>query len=309
MQSPTSLEKRTNVRIKSWPLRAVRAGLLALEAGSPELAAHVGEHLMFRTTRRHPHRAERELLARGRRFVVRDGGSRVVGWSFGEGPVVMLVHGWNGRGGQLGSFVDPLVAAGFRAVIFDAPGHGESEGSSSSLVEFANAFDAVLDVVRPTFGPAHAVIAHSMGAPSVIHAMSRFQRADATSQERGLRELGLPVGRFALIAPPIDVRDFVRVFSRIVGFGDSTREELGRRVEARFDVRLEDLYAPAVARTLRAPVLVVHDEDDAEVPLRCGRLLAESWPGAELDVTRGLGHTKILRDPGVVDRIVRFVTA
>jgi pimeloyl-ACP methyl ester carboxylesterase len=33
------------------------------------------------------------------------------------------MHGWGGWRGQLGSFVEPLVAAGFRVIAFDVP-HG-----------------------------------------------------------------------------------------------------------------------------------------------------------------------------------------
>src|SRR5262249_6361441 len=121
MQHEASLpNKRTNVRFDAWAFRAVRAGLLALEAGSPDLAAMFGEQVMFRTTRRASSKAERELLARGERLDVVVGGARLAAWTFGEGPTVLLVHGWNGRGSQLGAFVEPLVSAGYRAVLFDA---------------------------------------------------------------------------------------------------------------------------------------------------------------------------------------------
>jgi len=51
----------------------------------------------------------------------------------------------------------------------------------------------------------------------------------------------------------------------------------------------------------------VHDEEDRDVPIRCGEVYARHWPGASLVRTRGLGHRRILRDDGVVRAIVRFV--
>jgi len=36
---------------------------------------------------------------------------------WGKGPTVMLVHGWSGRGAQLGELVEPLVAAGDRPAL------------------------------------------------------------------------------------------------------------------------------------------------------------------------------------------------
>src|SRR5262249_24762467 len=41
-------------------------------------------------------------------------------------PAVLLVHGWGGRGVQMGAFVEPLRARGYRVVWFDQPGHGAS---------------------------------------------------------------------------------------------------------------------------------------------------------------------------------------
>ncbi|HEY4121358.1 MAG TPA: alpha/beta fold hydrolase [Byssovorax sp.] len=304
--SMSGSNKSTNVRAFTIE-RAVRAGLHAVEAASPPLAAAIGERLMFHTLRARRRDDERAVLARGRRFEVESRAGRVVAWSFGEGPLVVLVHGWNGRGGQLRAFVDPLVERGARVVLFDAPGHGSSAGSESSLVDFADALDAVLDEARPAFGPAQAVIAHSMGGAAVTYAMSRTKRSPATSLDRGIRDTGLPVRRFAFVAPPIDVRDFVRGFRRRFDLTEETERALGRRLVARFSLDLAELYAPALAEELTAPLLVVHDADDREVPLRCGETLAAAWPGAELEVTHGLGHTRVLRDPGVIERISDFV--
>jgi len=48
-----------------------------------------------------------------------------------------MVHGWNGRGAQLGAFAPELVRVGFRVVTFDTPAHGRS------------AVLGVLDELRP----------------------------------------------------------------------------------------------------------------------------------------------------------------
>ncbi len=145
-----------------------------------------------------------------------------------------------------------------------------------------------------------------MGGAAVTFAMSRHTREPSPEHERALRT-PLPVRRFAFVAPPIDVRDFVRGFSRLSGIGPETQLELTRRIESRFSLRLEDLHAPTLARELEAPLLIVHDEGDREVPVRCGRELAEAWPGARLTITHGLGHTRILRDPAVIAELTAFV--
>ena len=50
----------------------------------------------------------------------------------------LLVHGWEGRGAQLGSLVGPLVEAGLSVVAFDAPAHGDSPGNRLYLTDEAD---------------------------------------------------------------------------------------------------------------------------------------------------------------------------
>ncbi len=288
-------------------LRALRAGFGLLSSAAPALAARFGAEVMFRTTRRSPPDWERELLGRGRRFEVLTAWGSLPAWSFGEGPVVLLVHGWNGRGSQLGAFVAPLVRSGHKVITFDAPGHGNAPGSSSSLLHFADAVEAVVDAVRPVFGRVRAVIAHSMGGPATVLAMSRFAKRRAPETERALEDARLPAERFVFIAPPVDVRDFIAGFARLVALGDESRALLAQRIEARFGVGLDELAAPVLARGLSGPLLVVHDANDREVPLSRGRRLAEAWRGSRLVVTEGLGHVRILDDARILAEVSDFV--
>jgi pimeloyl-ACP methyl ester carboxylesterase len=148
-----------------------------------------------------------------------------------------------------------------------------------------------------------------MGGAATTYAMRRFQETPATRLTRALRETGLPSRRFAFVAPPVDMRDFVRSATSLLGVGAATRDRVQALAEARLGVALADLYAPRAARSLHAPLLVLHDEDDREVPLACGRALAHAWPGAELEVTRGLGHHRIVWDAGVTGTIAAFVAS
>jgi pimeloyl-ACP methyl ester carboxylesterase len=286
---------------------AVTAGLRVLSETWPAAGAVLSAKLMFRTRRRALRAAERDLLATAQAFDVYSRAGKVRAYAWGAGPTVVLVHGWNGHAAQLGPMVGPLLEAGYRVVSFDAPGHGASPGHESSMIHFADALDAVLDEVRPPFGLVHAVVAHSMGGAATTYAMGRRQRAPNAGLERAMRETNLPVRRFVFLAPPINARDFVRGFVRRTGIGVSASGALSAHIEARFGVPLADLDTLTIAPSLKAPLLVIHDEEDREVPLGCGQALSEAWPGSHLEVTRGLGHMRILRDAVVVQRIADFV--
>ena len=119
--------------------------------------------------------------------------------------------------------------------------------------------------------------------------------------------LGPLAPRLVMVAPPIDLRDFTRSLSRVLGLPEDVRGRVHRRLSARFGVPIEEVRAERLASTMRGSLLVVHDEDDREVPIACGEAIARAWPGAELVRTRGLGHQRVLRDPATLQTIVRFV--
>jgi pimeloyl-ACP methyl ester carboxylesterase len=285
-----SMQKRTAVRSRQapWRVRALRPALGALSAVSPALAARVAER-MFLTPPRHPapdH--ERAALATARREVVH-AASPITTWSWGQGPAVLLVHGWGGRAGQLASFVRPLRERGIGVVALDAPGHGSSPGRESSLLAFVDAIRAVAESV----GPLRAVIAHSIGAAATATALRDGLRADAA----------------VFLAPPSDLALQADIILDTLGFGRRARALMQERVEHRLGVPWSALDVQRFAPRMRTPLLVIHDREDAEVPWQEGALIAQAWPGATLSTTSGLGHRRLLRDPGVVREAVGFVCA
>jgi predicted alpha/beta hydrolase family esterase len=265
---------------------AVRAGVGALEAVAPALAERVAERL-FMTPPRHPQpAAERAALEGAEPFALDVGGTTVRGRRMGEGPAVLLVHGWGGRGGQLAAFAPPLVAAGCAALVFDAPGHGESGGRTADLPRVAGAIRAVAG----RFG-ARAAVAHSFGAAALTLALHR----------------GLALDAAVLIGAPRTPRQFLDSFCAALGLGEAARDRVRRRVEQRVGIPVEDLEVPRLASPLEVPSLVVHDRADAEVPFADGAAIAAAWTGARLLATDGLGHRRILRHPAVVGEVASFV--
>jgi pimeloyl-ACP methyl ester carboxylesterase len=271
----------TNVRFFMWRLAFRILGRL-----EPALAAAAAERLFFAPGR--PRRSRGQmLLEQGQRLQVPFGSRRLAAWRWGRGPVVVLLHGWSGRAAQLTSFVAPLVGRGFSVVALDAPGHGRSGRGLSSAPEFARALRAVVDAV----GGAAGVVAHSLGAAAAVLAASD----------------GLAVGRLVLLAPPANPPAWVGRFVTRLGIPPDVVDRMRRRSERRIGLRWDQLDITALAASGTAPLLVVHDREDAEVPLRDGVAIAGAWKGSRLIQTAGLGHNRILRDPNVVARAVAFL--
>jgi pimeloyl-ACP methyl ester carboxylesterase len=286
----------------TWAERVAAFAIRALELGSPQLAARLGANWLFRTRRGHPHPQERDVLSLAEPLQVESPAGRVTAFRWGAGPPVLLVHGWNGRASQLGAFVPPLVSAGYQVVAFDAPGHGASAGSHSSMIAFADALDAVIAAACPFFERVHGIIAHSLGGAAVALALHRRSR-----HTEG--EPAIDAARLVFIAPPIDPHDFSRELASAIGLGDDTRRAIDAIVEQRLGAPLDDLYGPRLARAMRTPLLVQHDLHDRVVPFAYGRMLTQAWPGAALRTTLGLGHNRILRDADSVHAAVDFIVA
>ncbi|PYQ50020.1 MAG: alpha/beta hydrolase [Acidobacteria bacterium] len=283
--------KSTNVRQRRRrpPVPLLwRAGLAIGSRVAPALAGRVAETLFFTPPRPRPRPSTDPLPAGARHRLVATPAGEVAVWSWGRGPAVYLLHGWGGRAQQLGALVAPLVDRGFRVVALDAPGHGASAGRRSSGPEFARSLAAVVE----RFGPAHAVIAHSLGAAATVFAM---------------RE-GLAVGRLVFVGPPADPLVWAHRFAAALGLTRAAREELQRQSERRLRARWADLpLLPVRGLPEPPPLLVVHDRDDREVPWQDGAAIAAAWPGARRVDTVGLGHQRILRDPAVVQAVAEFV--
>ena len=268
-------------------LCALRTSFGTLELVSPGLAGVCAEALLrlpplCRTTRR-----ERRLLATGKSCPLRLGSRRLAVWRWGEGPAVLLVHGWGGHSGRLAEFVAPIVERGCAAVAFDAPGHGASPGRGGMLFEFAAAIREIENAEGGLFG----VVGHSLGASAAALAIQDGVRAE----------------RAVFLAPAAALETYLDRFARRLGVGRKGRESLKRRIERRYGVRCDRVRAAATPGSRRVALLVIHDARDSRVPPRDGRAFARAWPQARLVLTRGLGHHRILRDPTVIRRAADFL--
>jgi pimeloyl-ACP methyl ester carboxylesterase len=186
--------------------------------------------------------------------------------------------------------VAPLTDAGYSVVAFDAPGHGASAGRLSSLPQFIAAIETVARELGDD-GTFAGIVAHSMGAAATTLAMSR----------------GLRAGRVVFLAPAVDPIGYTERFAEIVGLTPDILDRMRRSIERRFGQSWDDFEVLGPAAKMTTPLLVFHDREDRDVEWTNGGAIASAWPGAELVSTSGLGHRRIVHDPGVVARAVSFL--
>ena len=266
-------------------LWAIRTAFRTVGAVAPGIAARWAETLFCTPPARRD--GDEDFIATGSRFTITSQGQQLAGWQWGDGPAVLLVHGWGSRASRLGGVAAALVDAGFRVVAYDAPAHGESTGRFASLPEFARALGDVAEAVGPIYG----LVGHSLGGAAVAMAMRH----------------GLTARRAVLIAPPADVRIFSDLFARALAISPTVQRTMHRNLERRLRIVWEDLHIPTLVRELPASALIIHDRDDADVPYHHGEEIVGAWAGSRLESTSGLGHRALLRDPAVIAWSVEFL--
>ena len=208
-----------------------------------------------------------------------------------EGPVVLLAHGWGGHAGQMLPLAEALAEHGLQPVLVEMPAHGRSAGAVSNLPQFARVLEYVAARLQQISGePLRAVVAHSLAANAAAFAASR----------------GLSTQRLVLLAPPASPREYTRLFAHVFGLTETTRAAMQSRIEEREGVLMPQFEPEAVGPRVRMPTLVVHDQGDSINRFVDGQAFAHAVRGAELLATEGLGHRKILKDAGVISRVVMF---
>lgn len=198
-------------------------------------------------------------------------------------PLVLLVHGWGGHAGQMLPLAEALHAAGLQPVLLEFPGHGASDGWSSTLPQFLRA----LEYVAVRLGDLHAVVAHSLGALAAAAAVGR----------------GLATQRLVLLAPSPSPLQVTSWFAGSFGLDASALARFRGHIEAREGLPLSIFEPERLGPRLAVPSLLVHDLGDRTAPFATSQKLLTLAPRAQLTAVEGLGHRRLLTDAAVMARV------
>jgi 3-oxoadipate enol-lactonase len=236
----------------------------------------------------------------------------------GDGPPVMLLHGWTF---DLQMW-DPQVAAlrdEFRLVRFDRRGHGLSAGKPDSQQDAAD----IAALCRHLKLDRVALIGMSQGARAALRFASQ-----APQQVTALILDGPPSFDQTAVDDDVPMAHF-RDLARKRGLAAFRREWRGHalvqlcteaaqmqqlvdRMIARYPGReLLDTHAPATViaplqlQRIRAPALVLSGAYDLPSRMQAARLLCTLLPGAEHVILADAGHLINLDQPALYSQLCR----
>lgn len=207
---------------------------------------------------------------------------------------VLVVHGWASRTEFMKAIVEGLRGANYRVVSLDLPGHGQSGGRQLNMV---NALEA-LRVAGEWFGPFAAVVGHSFGGAVAVNAVA--------GSVKGIPPLAAE--RLVLIAAPSSMPAVFEGFAKLVNLGRRSYRTFAGRVEKIAGHPLDHYVGSRRLAEAAVPTLVIHAPGDREVPPAEARDHAAAGGHVRLIWVEGLGHRRILSDPGVVAKTVAFLS-
>lgn len=210
-------------------------------------------------------------------------------------PPVLLVHGWGSRATHLGAIVKALTRAGRACLAFDAPAHGDSPGTATSMPQVIRCLRAVV----AAHGPVDAVVGHSFGGMAAGLAFADRPQPGPLLAARAL----------ALVASPSHIDTMSRYFLLAEGLPLDRMADLHRVLKSDHGYDAADFDLVKVADRLPPRLLIAHDAGDPEVPIADAERLAAVRPNAELIRTDRFGHLRILFARPVLSAIVGLVSA
>jgi len=210
-------------------------------------------------------------------------------YTLGEGPTILLVHGWSGRASRMGTIAKIFVEHGYKVLTFDAFAHGESPGYQTSGLEFA----AIIKDIYENYGPFQAIVGHSLGGMAAGLAIKN----------------GVVAEKLITIGTPTNMQFVLDSFGEILNASDRTVNGIKNFVEELVGQSADIFSLTNIAKDFRIDGLIVHDKNDKEAPVKHAYALKDVWDRSELLITEKLGHTRILRDETTLKQIFYFITA
>ena len=218
---------------------------------------------------------------------------------------IICVHGWEGRGTNFYKFIPKLISKGFRVLAPDFPMHGKTSGTETGCHAFGFSLNCILNYIKV---PA-ILLVHSLGNGA---ACTNYYISDEKTRNQ--------IKGFIGIGVPDKFTDYIRNFGNMMGLDDYTNNLFLEKNSERLGIDIKYFVVSDTIKYFNYPCLIVHDDKDKEVSIEwainSSKYIQQKYQTYKigdkeypcLHKTSGLGHRRILRDDGVVDVVVDFIS-
>lgn len=231
----------------------------------------------------------------------------------GEGDTILILHGWRSSSKSWLQVQDDLVKFGFRVVVPDLPGFGETPEpkeawSVRDYMEFVHSFEEALDLhpralAGHSFGGRIAIFyamkyKHTLPALVLLDAAGVFRHKQASIQAY---EIMTKIGDYIMQFPLLH---FLRPVVRKLNYRITRQQDYyltDGTMRETFKLVIEESMRPHLPH-ITAPTLIIWGEKDEATPLSDAHILHQEIPVAYLHVLPNAGHSVNLEYPHKVAR-------
>lgn len=271
------------------------------------------------------------VVSRSWRLTTSDGASLGL-MDAGEGPVVVLAHGWTESRMIWSATAAKLISSGHRVVLYDQRGHGESTiGSAGISIERLG--EDLCEILTKLDLHDAVIVGHSMGGMTIMASMVEHPELISTRVQAALlvSTAAAGLGRHprvdGLAGVLIGSAGLTRAFAGPLG-PYLVRRSLGRRPDPGHSRRTATLFATTAGATRRdcwtaistmdlrtrlgsasCPVTVVVGARDHLTPPRLAREIVGLIPGSGLVVLPDVGHQLPFEAPDSLAALIRGASA
>lgn len=207
-------------------------------------------------------------------------------WGSSTQPVALMIHGWEGHHSQLHIIGSALRRKGFAVVTVDPPAHGDADGDKASPQHFADALKAAAAIV----GPIKLLVGHSMGGLAATLAVRQ----------------GLDASHLVTISAPADVASTITGIADWLRLSPAARRYMRDNIERFAGVAITQVDVENTLSNFSGQLLVTHDRKDRKISVEHAERIRNNRPNAQLFLTSGLGHTRLLEDNALCEKILNF---
>lgn len=200
-------------------------------------------------------------------------------YKLGQGPAVLLVHGWSGGAHQFFPLMNGLSRCGYMAISFDHFGHGHSDGESASLPSFVSAVSSVLKYINhSTSEGLAAIVGHSMGCIAIANAQKSYLE-------------GTPL---LLISPVFNFKKYFPKQVNLQGLHPKISKQFLAKFEKSYLSDLDRMELKLKLADYSADTVIVHDKQDKVSGVLDSIKFCSTYPLTKLVVTKDFGHNRLI---------------
>jgi hypothetical protein len=235
---------------------------------------------------------DRDFLATARQQLMQRGNHQIMEYHWGptDGPLIILSYGWAYNAGRWRYFVPTMVERGYRVIAYDPCGHGMS---SEGMLDLPTNASFVRAIIHEN-GQPEALIAHSFGGGSSIHALHELPA-------------NLHPKRMVIMASFSSAPAIFRDYANALGLWPWVSRKLVSTFEQKIRRSLQSFdMARMTADFTHIEGLLVHNPHDTVTPYSNAIRYHSHWKGSHL-LSPLEGHHH-LGTPAITQAVVDFAT-